>query len=291
MRLSVTLPLASAPELVFKKLCNFGVKCRSMSMLTDLPGIEQFRLDGRTAIVTGGSKGLGLAMAAGLASAGARIMLVSRRGAEVMAAADDVAATYGVDAFGYAADVTDGVQVEQLIAGAMQRWQRVDILINNAGINIRGPIDALDVSQFDEVIRTNVRGVWLMARGVTPAMKQAGYGRIINIASTLGVVGLANRTPYASSKGAVVQMTRALGLELAPFGITCNAICPGPFLTEMNIPIADTDEAKTSILGATALKRWGKLKEIQGAALYLASDASSYTTGSLLTVDGGWTAH
>lgn len=262
-----------------------------MNPLADLPGIEQFRLEGRTAIVTGGSKGLGLAMAAGLASAGAKVMLVSRRGAQAIAAAEEVASAYGVDACGHAADVTDAAQVQRLVQCAMVRWRRIDILINNAGINIRGPIDSLDESQFDDVMRTNVRGVWLMARGVTTAMKQAGYGRIINIASTLGVVGLANRTPYTSSKGAVVQMTRALGLELAPFGITCNAICPGPFLTEMNIPIAETDEAMTSILGATALKRWGELKEIQGAALYLASAASSYTTGSLLMVDGGWTAH
>jgi len=103
-------------------------------------------------------------------------------------------------------------------------------------------------------------------------------------------VGLANRTPYTTSKGAIVQMTRALALELAPFGININAICPGPFLTEMNIPIADTEEAKNFIVGATALGRWGELEEIQGAALYLASDAASYTTGSMLTVDGGWTA-
>jgi len=262
-----------------------------MSSLADLPGIEQFRLDGRTAIITGGSKGLGLAMAAGLASAGARVMLVSRQGHEAIAAAEEIVSAYGNDAFGHAADVTNSAQVERVIQTAMVRWRRIDILINSAGINIRGPIDQLEESQFDQVMRVNVHGLWLMTRAAVVPMKQAGYGRIINIASTLGVVGLANRTPYASSKGAVVQMTRTLGMELAPHGITCNAICPGPFLTEMNVPIADTEEARVSILGATALKRWGHLKEIQGAALYLASAASSYTTGSLLTVDGGWTAH
>jgi gluconate 5-dehydrogenase len=104
------------------------------------------------------------------------------------------------------------------------------------------------------------------------------------------LIGVVNRTPYASSKGAVVQMTRTLGLELAPHGILVNAICPGPFLTEMNIPIANTEDAQKFIIGATALKRWARLEEIQGAAIFLASGASSYMTGSMLVVDGGWTA-
>jgi gluconate 5-dehydrogenase len=136
----------------------------------------------------------------------------------------------------------------------------------------------------------NVNGTWLCSRAVTPYMKKKGRGSIINLASTLGLVGLANRTPYASSKGAVVQMTKALALEFAPFNITVNAICPGPFLTEMNIPIADTEEAKKFVVGATALGRWGELREIQGAAIFLASDAATYMVGSMLVVDGGWTA-
>ncbi len=166
----------------------------------------------------------------------------------------------------------------------------IDVLINNAGINIRGPIDRLSLEEFRQVQQINVEGVWLCCRAVAPQMKQRRTGRIINLASTLGVVGLADRTPYASSKGAVVQMTRALALELAPFGVNVNAICPGPFLTEMNIPIKDDPGAIKSIVGASAFGRWAELHEIQGAAIYLASPAASYVTGSLLTVDGGWTA-
>ncbi len=256
----------------------------------DFPGIQQFRLDGQVAVITGGSKGLGLAMAAGLASAGARVLLVSRKGHEAMEAAAAISEQYRVDAVGHTADVTDSLAMEQTMQVAMDHWQRIDILINSAGINIRGPIDELTPVQFDEVMKTNVNGTWNACRAVVPIMKRASYGRIINIASTLGVVGLANRTPYATSKGAVVQMTRALGLELAKSNITCNAICPGPFLTEINEPIKDSEEAKKFIIGATAFERWGNLEEIQGAAIYLASPASSYTTGSLLTVDGGWTA-
>jgi NAD(P)-dependent dehydrogenase (short-subunit alcohol dehydrogenase family) len=253
-------------------------------------GIKLFDLTGKSALLTGGSKGLGQAMAAGLASAGADVVLTSRHEDEAAAAAAEIATEYGHRAVGLRADVACVEDCEAMVARTLAEFGKIDILINNAGVNIRGPIETLSYDEFRQVQQVNVDGVWLACRAAVPHMKQARYGRIINIASTLGLVGLENRTPYATSKGAVVQLTRTLGLELATYGICVNAICPGPFLTPMNVPIAEDEQTKKFIVGAVALGRWGQMEEIQGAAIFLASDAASYMVGSLVTVDGGWTA-
>ena len=250
-----------------------------------------FRLDDVVALVTGGSKGLGKTMAAGLAANGAAVAICSRNAGEAEKAATEIANEYGRPTLGVACDVTEPDQVEATVDQIKSKLGPIDVLINNAGINVRGPIDELSYDDFRDVMKINVDGVWLMSRAVIPGMKEANGGRIINLASTLGLVGLANRTPYTSSKGAVVQMTRALALELAPHNILCNAICPGPFLTDMNIPVKDDEQVKKFIVGAVPLGRWGNLEEIAGIAMFLASPAASYVTGGMYAVDGGWTCH
>jgi len=254
-------------------------------------GIDLFRLDGRVALITGGSKGLGMAMASGLASAGADVLLTSRNETEVQQAALEITDASSSTVIGLQADVTKPEDAQRTVDHAIKKFGKIDILINNAGINIRGPIEDLTPEQFEQVMATNTTGPWLMCRAVAPHMKRAGYGRVINLSSTLGVVGLVERSPYATSKGALIMMTKVLALEWAEQGITVNAICPGPFLTPMNEPIADTEWSNHVIGSCVAMRRWGQLHEIQGAAIYLASDASSFVTGTTLLVDGGWTAH
>ena len=172
----------------------------------------------------------------------------------------------------------------------MARFGKIDILINSAGINIRGRIEDLSLDDFNKVMEVNVTGSWLACRAVIPGMKKNGWGRIINIGSMLSLIGMADRTPYATSKGAILQLTRTLAIEVAKDGINVNAILPGPFGTDINLPIRNDPEKYKAFISKVPLGRWGELHEIGGIALYLSSPASGFVTGACFSIDGGWVA-
>lgn len=252
--------------------------------------LDLFRLEGKVALVTGGAKGLGQTIATALAQAGADVALAARTLSACEETAGGIGRSTGRTCRAYKADVTVGADVDALAAAVARDFGHVDILVNNAGNNIRGTIAQLSEADWDSVLDTNLKGTFLCSRAFGPAMVQRKWGRVINLGSILSVIALPGRAPYASAKAGVLNLTRVLALEWAGTGVTANSICPGPFATDMNRQLLDDPVKYQEFVKAIPMGRWGELEEITGAALFLASDASSFVTGSALFVDGGWTA-
>jgi NAD(P)-dependent dehydrogenase (short-subunit alcohol dehydrogenase family) len=252
--------------------------------------LDRFRLDDKAALVTGGSRGLGYVIAEALSSAGAVVALSSRADETAKKAAERIAGATARQVLGVGADVTNASGVEAMVETVQRAFGRLDILVNNAGINVRGPIEELREEDWDAVIDTNLKGPWLCCRAVAPIMKRQKWGRVINVSSMLGEISLPGRSPYASSKGGLTLMTKTLALEWAKDGINVNALCPGPFATEINTPLLNDPAARAQMESNVPLARWGEPVELGPAAVFLASEASSFMTGATLFIDGGYTA-
>jgi len=250
-----------------------------------------FDLSGRVALVTGGSRGLGVTMATALAEAGADIVVTSTKQSEIEASALRIADATGRRVVGYGGDVTNESSCIEIIQRVESDFGRLDVLVNNAGINLRGSIDEIPLADFEKSLAVNVTGTWLMCRAAKRLLAKSPAARVINLGSSFGTIAAANRTSYTAAKGAVHQITRALAVEWADIPINVNALAPGPFLTDMNLEHRYSEHAVRVITQEILLKRWAELPEITGPLVMLASDASSYITGSILAVDGGWTTH
>ncbi len=252
--------------------------------------MDRFRLDGRVALVTGGARGLGFAMAQALAEAGASVAVTARSLESAQVAAKAIADLTGAKTLGVEAEVTSGTEVAAMVAKTIESLGGLQILVNNAGVNKRGPIEELSEEDFDGVIAANLKGPWLCCRAVAPIFKAQKWGRVINVSSMLAEVSLPHRTPYASSKGGLTMLTKTLALEWASFGITVNSLCPGPFATEMNLALMKDPQVNATFTSKVPLARWADPAELGPAAVFLASEASSFMTGASLFIDGGYTA-
>jgi NAD(P)-dependent dehydrogenase (short-subunit alcohol dehydrogenase family) len=248
-----------------------------------------FDLSGKVALVTGGSKGLGKAMARGLAEAGADVVLASRHEDELRRALDEVLKGTGRRGRYVVADLSRRAEADRLARTALELMGRVDILINNAGTNKPQAIDAINDEVWDQVLELNLSSVMALTRALVPQMRAHRWGRIIHIASIMALLSKEKRNVYSATKSALLGLARASALDVGGDGITVNCIAPGPFLTELPASLLSAAEKK-DFADRTAVGRWGDPKELVGPVLLLASDAGSYITGTTLVVDGGYMA-
>ena len=246
-------------------------------------------LSDRTAVITGASRGLGKAMAMALSAAGAQIALVARDVERLQAVRDAITEQGGKAAF-FSGDVTSEKDVAAVARAVSEHFGHPQILINNAGINIRRLAVDFTLEEFRSVVDATLMSTFLMCRAFVPGMKGTGYGRILNMASIMGHISLPERTAYSSAKSSLFGYTRALALELAPGGVTVNTISPGPFATDMNVAIMNNPEINAQFLANLPVGRWGKVEEIGALACYLCSDLAGFITGTDILIDGGWTA-
>lgn len=247
------------------------------------------QLSGKVAVITGASKGLGKAVALALGGASARLALASRDLESLQNVAGEVRAI-GAEVEVFQTDVCSEAQVAQLAEQVLARFGAVHILVNNAGVNVRQPITEFTLDEWRRVLDTNLTGAFLMCRAFVPYLKGRDYGRILNLTSIMSHVALAGRTAYAASKAGLLGFTKALALELAPDRITVNGISPGPFATEMNLPLTRNAELNARFLASIPLARWGKPEEVGRLALYLCSEEAGFITGTDILMDGGWCA-
>ena len=250
-------------------------------------------LKGRNALVTGASKGLGRAMALALAKNGARVALVSRDREKLESVAREIGeagASAGGGADVFVADITSEDQVKRVEKEVAEKLGKIQILINNAGMNLRKNITDFTLEEWRSVQDTNLTSVFLMCRTFVPHMKGSGYGRILNMTSTMAHVSMPQRTAYSSTKAALLGLTKALALELASDGVTVNGISPGPFATEMNTPILQNPELNAQFISKIPVGRWGKLEEVGALAAFLCSEEAGFITGTDILIDGGWCA-
>jgi 2-deoxy-D-gluconate 3-dehydrogenase len=253
--------------------------------------VNPFDLGGKVAIVTGGNGGIGLGIARGLAAAGASIVVLGRNEAKSRSAARSIGEEFGVRTYVVTADVARRDDVDRAVAESFDHFERVDILFNNAGINIRKPPEELGDDEWSKVLDVNLKSAFMMSNAVYPAMKRGGGGKIVNIGSMTSIFGASFAVAYATSKGGIVQLTKSLALAWAPDNIQVNAILPGWFDTEL------TQQAREQIpglhervLARIAHGRWARPDDMAGTAVWLASPASDYVTGVAVPVDGGYSA-